>query len=62
MPYLQAIWAAPADPLPLIRYADWLESVGLIGAAMQYRTTAVEVASGRLRPDYGAKSEYEDYR
>jgi hypothetical protein len=54
MPYLRAIWNAPFDPIPLLRYADWLAMVHLVAAAEYYREKAELVANGRLRPDYVA--------
>ena len=61
MPYLRAIWSAPLDPRPLLTYADWLETIGLAGAAAHYRAKAAAVASGRLQPDYDARSWLDDY-
>jgi hypothetical protein len=61
MPYLRAIWASSLDPLPLLKYAQWLETVGLAGAATYYREKADDVASGRLRPDYPNRSELLDW-
>jgi hypothetical protein len=52
MPYLQTIWAAPLDPVPLRQYADWLDTVGHRGAAVYYRQKAADVASGRVQPEY----------
>jgi uncharacterized protein (TIGR02996 family) len=61
MPYLQAIWRAPLEAFPLLRYADWLETVGHGAAAAYYRVIAEEVAWGRVRPDYTARSWVDDW-
>jgi uncharacterized protein (TIGR02996 family) len=52
MPYLRAIWDSPLSPQPLLWYADWLEAIGLSGAAAYYRRKAGDVANGRAEPEY----------
>jgi hypothetical protein len=61
MPYLRAIWAAPLDPRPLRKYADWLETNCFGDAAVHYRQKAADVESGRVRPDYAAPSWLDEY-
>ena len=56
MPYLQAIWAAPLDAGPLVRYAEWLRSVGFTTTAAYYLQRADDVSGGRLRPEYPDRS------
>lgn len=56
MPYLQGIWAAPHDAGPLLRYAEWLRTVGFTTTAAFYQQKAGDVAGGRLRPDYPDRS------
>jgi uncharacterized protein (TIGR02996 family) len=57
MPFLRAIWAAPLNPQPLIKYADWLADIGLSGAAAYYHQKALDVAIGRQRPEYPDRSD-----
>lgn len=58
MPFLRTIWAEPLNPQPLVRYADWLDSIGLGGAAAYYRRKAADVVTGRSEPEFPERPDW----